>query len=146
MPTTGTRVDPFRIYNFKLEIERTTVAGFSECSGLTFDTDPVEYREGNEPRLSVRKLRGLRKFANISLKRGYTTNSDLWNWYKNILNGTEDRRSGAIILQDEQHNDVIRYNFDGAWVTKYQGSMFNAHSNDVSIEQIDLAVEHVEIQ
>jgi phage tail-like protein len=139
------RVDPFRTFNFRLEIANTAVAGFSECSGLTFDTDPVEYREGNDPRLSVKKLMGLRKFGHITLKRGYTTNKELWNWYKNILSGVADRRDGAIILMDEQHNDVMRWNWTDGWITKYQGSTFNAHANEVSIEQIDLAVEHVEI-
>src|SRR5690242_13129532 len=97
----GDRKDPYVGYNFRLEIDSTSVAGFSECSGLTFDTDMVEYREGNEQRLSVRKLTGLRKFASISLKRGHTDNKDLWNWYKDILNGIVQRRNGAVVLQDE---------------------------------------------
>ena len=142
----GDRKDPYVGYNFRLEIDSTSVAGFSECSGLTFDTDIVEYREGNEQRLSVRKLTGLRKFANISLKRGYTDNKDLWNWYKDILNGTVQRRNGAIVLQDEQHKDVLRWEWTDGWLTKYEGPTFNAHSNDVTLEQLDIAVEHVELK
>lgn len=143
---TGDRKDPYLGYNFRLEINNTSVAGFSECSGLTTDTDIVEYREGNEQRLSVRKLMGLRKFSNIMLKRGYTTNKDLWNWYKNILNGESDRRNGAIVLQDELHQDVLRWEWTDGWITKYDGATFNAHSNDVTLEQIEIAVEHVEIK
>ena len=74
---TGDRKDPFRGYNFRVEIDDTEVAGFSECSGLTFDVDPVEYREGTDLPLHVRKLTGLRKFANIMLKRGFTDNKQL---------------------------------------------------------------------
>lgn len=142
---TGDRNDPYRGYNFRLEIEKSAVAGFSECGGLTFDTDPVDYREGNETRLSVRKLMGLRKFMNISLKRGYTQNKELWNWYKNILNGQSDRRGGAIVLQDELHQDVLRWNWTDGWITKYEGPAFNAHTNDVTIEHLEIVVEHVEI-
>ncbi len=143
---TGDRVDPYRGYNFRLEIDNTSVAGFSECGGLTFDTDPVDYREGTDPRLSVRKLRGLSKFTNISLKRGYTQNKDLWNWYKTILNGAVERRNGAVVLQDETHNDVLRWNWSDGWIAKYEGPAFNAHTNDVSIEHIEIVVEHVELQ
>ena len=143
---TGDRVDPYRGYNFRLEIDNTSVAGFSECGGLTFDTDPVDYREGTDVRLSVRKLRGLSKFTNISLKRGYTQNKDLWNWYKTILNGAVERRNGAVVLQDEVHQDVLRWNWSDGWITKYEGPAFNAHTNDVSIEHIEIVVEHVELQ
>jgi phage tail-like protein len=143
---TGDRKDPYRGYNFRLEIDNSAVAGFSECGGLTADTDPVDYREGTDVRLSVRKLTGLRKFSNISLKRGYTDNKELWNWYKNILNGTTDRRNGAIVLQDELHADVLRWNWSDGWVTKYEGPAFNAHTNDVTIEHIEIVVERVELQ
>lgn len=143
---TGDRKDPYVGYNFRLEISGSSVAGFSECSGLTFDTDVVEYREGNEQRLSVRKLMGLRKFAQISLKRGYTDNKDLWNWYKNVLNGVADRRNGAVVLQDEQHKDVLRWEWTDGWLTKYEGPTFNAHNNDVTLETIEIAVEHVELK
>src|SRR5688572_25731384 len=103
---TGQRKDPFRSFNFRIELDNTSVAGFRECSGLTLNADPVEYREGTDRPLHVRKLTGLRKFANIVLKRGFTDSKDLWDWYKNVLNGVEDRRDGAVVLQNEEHADV----------------------------------------
>src|SRR5690242_47878 len=106
------RKDPYRGYNFRVELDNITVAAFRECSGLSLTTDSVDYREGTDVRLSVRKLTGLRKYTNITLKRGYTDNQDLWKWYKNIVNGQADRRNGAIVLQDEQHKDVLRWEFE----------------------------------
>lgn len=146
MPPTGSRHDPYRTFNFRVEIDGTTVAGFRECSGLNFTTDPVEYREGTDVALSPRKLPGLRKFANLMLKRGFTQDKALWTWYKNILNGTDDRRNGSIVLQDEQHNDVLRWEFEAGWITRWEGPTFNATSNDVAIESIELVVERVELQ
>ena len=146
MPQTGTRNDPYRAYNFEVQIDSSTVAGFREVSGLSFTTDPVEYREGTDVPLHVRKLTGLRKFANLSFKRGFTLNAELWKWYKNTLNGIEDRRNGAIVLNDEQHNAVMRWNFEAAWITKWEGPTMNATSNDVAIETMELAVERVELQ
>ena len=146
MPTTGERKDPYRHFNFEVQIDNTPVASFREVGGLSFTTDPVEYREGTDIPLHVRKLQGLRKFANLTFKRGFTPNQDLWKWYKNVLNGVEDRRNGAIILKDELHAPVLRWNFENAWITKWEGPGLNATSNDVAIETMELAVERVELQ
>jgi phage tail-like protein len=145
MPQTGKRNDPYRGFNFEVQIDNVSVAGFRECGGLSFTTDPVDYREGTDVPLHVRKLTGLRKFANISLKRGITKNQELWKWYKNVLNGTEDRRNGAIILHDEQHNAVVRWNFESGWITKWEGPAMNATSNDVALESIEIVVERIEL-
>jgi phage tail-like protein len=139
------RKDPYRAFNFRIELDNTSVASFRECSGLTLTTDPVDYREGTDIPLSPRKLTGMTKFSNITMKRGYTQNEDLWNWYKNVLNGVSDRRNGAVVLQDEEHNDVLRWNFTNAWVCKWEGAMMNATSNDVAIETIEICPERIEL-
>jgi phage tail-like protein len=141
----GDRKDPYRGFNFRVELDNTSVAAFRECTGLTTNRDPVDYREGTDAWLSVRKLPGLAKMTNITLKRGITDNKDLWNWYKNILNGTDDRRNGAIVLQDEQHNDVLRWNFQNGWICKWEGPSVNATSNDVAIESIEICHERIEL-
>jgi phage tail-like protein len=140
---TADRKDPYRGFNFRLELGTTAVAGFRECTGLTFNTDPVEYREGTDAQNHVRKLPGLNKFANIVLKRGITANKDLWKWYLTVLNGATERRDGAIVLQDEQHNDVLRWNFVNGWVSKWEGPAMNATSNDVALETIEICTEQV---
>ena len=138
------RIDPVRGYNFKVELAGVTVAGFREVSGLSFTTDVVEYREGTDKPLHPRKLRGIRKFANIVCKKGMTNNKELFNWYKQTLNGEpNDRKNGAIILTDEEHKQVQRWNFDNGWITKWEAPMLNATSNDVAVETIEIAVERV---
>lgn len=142
----GDRNDPYRGYNYRVEIDNAAVAGFSEASGLSFNIDPVEYREGTDVNMHVRKLTGLRKFSNITLKRGYTDNRELWNWYLTGLNGAVERRNGAIILQDEDRAAVLRWNFEAGWITKYESSNLSASNNDVLIETIEICVERVEIE
>jgi phage tail-like protein len=137
------RKDPYRGFNFRVELEKTPVASFRECGGLSLTTDSVDYREGTDQQLSVRKLTGIRKYTNITLKRGYTDNKDLWNWYKNVVSGVEDRRNGAIVLQDEQHNDVLRWEFENGWICKWEGPTLNATGNDVAIENIEICHEGV---
>ena len=139
------RVDPYRGFNFLVEIDGTTVAGFREVSGLTFNVDPVEYREGSDPANHVRKLPALNKYANTVLKRGLTQDRQLWEMYRTVLVGNMQRRNGAIFLRDEQGNEVLRWVFRQAWICKWEGPMMNATANDVAIESIELCVEEVEL-
>jgi phage tail-like protein len=141
----GTRIDPLRGYNFRVEIGTQTNMGFRECSGLTFDTDVVEYREGTDKNLHVRKLHGLRKFAHIQLKRGIITDQSLWLWYLNILNGVDDRRDGAVVLNDELQAQQWRWHFFEGFICKWEGPMFNATANEVAVEAIEICVERVEV-
>jgi phage tail-like protein len=140
MATTGDRKDPYRGFNFRVEIDNITVGAFSDVSGLSSDGDIVEFRDAAR-QLHVRKLTGLRKFSSITLKRGYTDNRELWNWRNNIVKGTPDRRNGAIVLMDEERNDVLRWEFEGGWIHKIDGPTFNAKGNDVTMESVELVVE-----
>jgi phage tail-like protein len=141
----GERTDPYRGFNFRVEIDQVGEAFFSEAGGLTFDVDPVDYREGTDQGLHVRKLTGLRKFSNITLKRGFTQNKELWDWYLSVLNGITERRNGAIVLRDEDHQDQLRWEFKEGWICKWEGPALNATSNDVTIESIEICVERVEL-
>ena len=145
MPT-GERVDPFRGFNFRLDVGNKAVAGFRECSGLTFSLDPVDYREGTDGPRHVRKLFGLAKYGPLSFKWGLTDNTDLFTWFQNnVTMKKKDVRDGAVILQDELHNDVVRWNFENGWISKWEGPPMNATSNDVAIASIEICVEYVEI-
>lgn len=143
---TGERTDPFRTFNFRVEIDGVSVGSFSEVSGLSSDGDSVDYREGTDIPLTVRKLVGLRKYSNITLKRGYTQNTELWDWYKNIVNGLADRRNGTVILMDEERNDVMRWNFENAWPNKIEGPSMKATGNEVAIESVELIHEGLTLE
>ncbi len=143
---TGQRTDPYRSFNFRAEFDGITVGNFSEVSGLTSEGDAVEYREGTDLPLTVRKLIGLRKYTNVTLKRGYTENTELWDWYQNIINGEADRRSGAIILMDEQRNDVMRWNLENCWINKIEGPGLNATASEVAIETVEFCHEGLVVE
>lgn len=145
MPETGKRDDPYQHFNFLVEIDNITRAGFMECSGLTTDTDAIDYREGADLTLNVRKLSGLRKYTNIVLKRGYTKDKSLWDWRKKIINGVMDRRSVDIILLDEARNEVLRWRVHEAWIAKWDSGTFNAKANDVAVETAELVHEGLEM-
>lgn len=140
---TADRVDPYRGYNFLIEIDGITRGGFRECSGLDSAQDPVEYREGTEG-LTARKLPGLNKYSNISLKWGTTDDAELWDWRKKAMDGELERKSGSIVLNNDKGEEKVRWNFREAWPTKWTGPSFNATGNEVAVENLELAHEGVE--
>ena len=136
------RKDPLRAYNFYLEIDGITRAGFREASGLDSTTDVVEYREGNDSR-TPRKLPGLVKYSNITLKWGTTNDSELLEWRQRAADGQIERKNGSIVMIDDTGSEVVRYNFREAWPMKWTGTSFNAAANDVAIETLEIAHEGV---
>jgi phage tail-like protein len=138
---TDKRTDPFRGFNFRVEIDGITAAAFSEVSGLTAEGDPTEYREGTDATNTVRKLPGLRKYPNLVFKRGYVRDDQLWRWYQRIANGEPDRRNGSVVLMNEAHQDVLRWNFENAWINKIEGPSLKAMGNEVVIESMELSHE-----
>jgi phage tail-like protein len=142
MPT-GDRNDPFRSYNFLVEIDGITRAGFRECSGLDASQDPIDYREGTDA-LTARKLPGLNKYSNISLNWGITTDAELWDWRKKAIDGTVERKNGSIVLLNDTGEEQVRWNFREGWPTKWTGPSFNATGNEVAIETLEIVHEGLE--
>lgn len=142
MPGPGQRVDPYRNYGFLLDIDGITQAGFSDCSGFGSSTDPIEYREGGE-NATVRKLPGMTKHANITLKWGLTDSRDLYDWYRQIVNGEIIRKNGTITVLDTQGVPKVQWNFLQAWPVKWDGPDFTAKGNDVAIETLEIACESI---
>lgn len=145
MAATGDRNDPYSVFNFLVEIEGVAVAAFSECSGLSTETNVIEYRNGDED-ITVRKLPGLKTFTNISLKRGYTDSKELWDWRKTVMDGKTERRSGSIVLLNESREPALRWNFREGWPSKLEGPTLNATSNEVAIETLEIACEDIQME
>ncbi len=143
---TAERRDPYRSFNFQLEIDGVPLGAFSEASGLTAEGDAVDYREGTDLQQNVRKLTGLRKYSNITLKRGYTQDKSLWRWYGNIVNGQPDRRDVTIVLLNEARQPVLRWHAEAAWVNKIEGPSFKAAGNEIAMESVELVHEGLTIE
>jgi len=139
----ATRTDPYRNYDFLVEISGVISAGFAECNVTGSATDVIEYREGGENR-TPRKLAGLTKHSNVTLKRGMTDSMDLYNWFSNIMGGIIDRRNVAVTILDTQGNPKIRWNYTNAWPTKLTGPDLNSKGTDVAIETLEFVHEGVE--
>jgi phage tail-like protein len=149
MANPGVTEELFGAYNFLLEVTGITqdskivVGGFKSVSGMDSETEIVEFKQGNDT--IVRKKPGRTTYANITLERGYTATDDLWEWRKNIEDGKIDRRSGSVIILDQDGaTEVARYNFYEAWPAKWYVPDMAADSSAMAIEKVELAVERIE--
>jgi phage tail-like protein len=139
------RNDPYRNFGFLVEIDGIASSGFSEVELPESSIEVVEYREGGDVDSSSRKLPGRVRYGNIVLKRGLTSNNDLWNWWNTIRGGKADRRDGAIVLLDSERQPVRRWVFRQGWPCKLDGPTLNAKGNEVVIEELELAIEALEL-
>lgn len=129
-------------YNFKVEIEGVTQGAFAECGGLEVEVEIVETFDGDDP--ITRKRPGRVHYANLVLKRGYTNNPELWLWTKAVLDGKIERKSGSVILLDDSHDEISRYNFFEGWPCRWKGFEFDRNGVGASVEELEIAVEKVE--
>lgn len=136
------RNDPYLNSRFLLEIDGIVQAGFSDVTIPDISTDPIEYREGNED-TTVRKLAGLTKYGNLTLKWGITDSIELFEWRKQVIQGNiaDARKNIAVILQDEEGNPAARWEFREAWPSKYDAPDLSAKGNDVAIETMEIVHE-----
>ncbi len=144
------REDPYGGYNFLVTINGVSDDGnavkgaFTEASGLETEVAPIEYRNGNED-ITVRKIPGLKKFTNITLKRGATGDIDFWNWIRTAMKGDVQRADGSVALLDEDRDEVMRWNFTRGWPCKYTGPGLNAANNEIAMETLEICHEGLAI-
>jgi phage tail-like protein len=131
-------------YHFFVEVQGKLMGAFREASGLTSESEKIEYKaSGQNGDLIVASQPGHTKYPDIVLKRGLTSNMDMWNWRKEIEDGKfkEARKNGSIVLYDQTHAEVARWNFENAWPTKVDGPTLNATSGELAVESLTLAVD-----
>ena len=140
----GDRREPVPSSRFTIAFEGVIVGAFQEASGLSVQNDVVEYKASGEKGQFINyKIPANPIYGNITLKRGVTDAMDLWEWRNLIDEGKykEARKNGSVVLYDQNSEEVARWNFENAWPTKLTGPSFNAASNDVAIEELEITAE-----
>ncbi len=139
----------FGSYHFLLEVagitpdQKTIMGGFKTLSGMTSETEVIEFKQGNDR--VVRKKPGRTTYSNIVLERGFTASNDLWLWRKNIEDGVIDRRSGTITILDQDLTTIVaQYNFFEGWPAKWHVPELDSDQSGMAIEKIEIAIEKVE--
>jgi phage tail-like protein len=135
----------YRAFQFMVEIDGVSQARFQEVGGIDATTDLIEYREGGDM-LGTRKLPGQTKHSNLSLKRGYTDDTQLWKWYEDVMTGrTENIRKNISVIQlDMAGQEKFRWNLFQAFPVKYTAPSYNGKGNDLAIETLEITYERIE--
>jgi phage tail-like protein len=143
MPT-ASREDPLTGFTFAIEIDGISLAYFQECGGLESENEVVEHKAVDKSGKEVYiKLPGRLKFGNVSLKRGVTSDLQMWDWRKKVEEGDMKgaRKTGSIVLYNTEFKEVARFNFENGWPSKISGSGLKASGNEVAIEEITIVHE-----
>jgi len=138
---------PYSNFNFVVVIDGQRLGGFTEVSGLATENEVVEYREGSDSNQVIRKIPGVAKFSNITLKRGIISgNTDLWEWRQQVIDGdiAGARKNGSIIMYDKDMQPVAKWQFENGWPAKIVGPSQKSDGNDIAMEELTIAHEYIE--
>ncbi len=121
--------------------------GFTEVTGLDVENEIIEYREGVNREYSKQKIPGLKKFGNITMKRGvFASDNDYFNWFNTVTLNKIERRDVTVSLLNEQHEPVVVWKIKNAWPAKIASTDLKADGNEIAIESIELAHDGLTIQ
>lgn len=143
---------PYAQFNFLVDLGTGSTdgpeAGFQECSEIGMSVDVVEYRNGNDKENNVRKLTGLSRVPDVTLKRGIIGSLNLYQWLDQIRNGDPSAyRTVLIHLLSEDHTaTVLTWKLHRARIVKHVCGPFNAKSSEVAMEEMTLAYERLELE
>jgi phage tail-like protein len=105
-------------------------------SGFTLESETIEYRGGSDITLTVRRIPGLKKYGNVTLKRGIVPQENgFWIWWNTIQSGVVERRTVTISLLDEEHKPMMTWEIEQAWPVKVEGPSLNAKGNEIVLRR-----------
>jgi phage tail-like protein len=143
---------PYAQFNFLVDLGTGQTdgpeAGFQECSPITTSVDVIEYRNGNEKENQVRKITGLNRVADVTLRRGIIGSLNLYQWLDQIRNGDQaGLRTVVIHLQNEDHTAIVMtWKLLRARIVKHTSGPLNAKGTDIAMEELTLAYERLELE
>jgi len=146
------RTAPYGAFNFIVNLNgpqgpETPLGGFSDVSGIGVEITMAEYRNGNEKENHVRKVAGIHKVSDVTLKRGIVNSKDMWDWLKDAQrNGPTAQRTVTITLRDEAGANVESWTLRNVVPMKYTGPTLAAKGGgDVAMEELVLASEGIDL-
>jgi phage tail-like protein len=137
----STTVWPIPKFRFEVKWDSTKMS-FQEISGLDAEAQPIEYRHGDSPDITVLKMPGLKKYSDVTMKKGvFKKDNKFWDWFAELKTNTIKRKPITISLLDEGGNPTMVWTLANAWPTKITGTDLKAQGNEVAVETIVIAHE-----
>ncbi len=132
---------PIAKFYFSVKIGNL-VSSFQEVSGLDTETQVIEYRHGDSPQFSTIKMPGIKKFGNITLKKGiFKDGKDFYDLVNKSRMNTVVRQTVVISLLDEDNNASTKWTLANAFITKITGTNIKSDTNEALVETMELAHE-----
>ncbi|MEZ5234011.1 MAG: phage tail protein [Acidimicrobiia bacterium] len=147
MPSSNDIHPEFQGSMFALELDGVQVGFFTGCSGLGAEVAVTEVKVVDDKgRQRTKKVPGHLSFNDIVLKRGYSADKALTDWFHQIVEGKvkDARRSGSVVVYDHAGAEVDRWNFEAGWPSKWSASDLDASTDDVMIEELTIVHEWLE--
>jgi phage tail-like protein len=131
---------------FALEIDSINVGWFTGCSGLSLEFDTVSFKEGNGSMIIERKRPGKPKYSEVVLKRGFTADKALYDWFDEVVeaSGPTPYKTGSVVIYGRDQNEVARFSLEECWPSKLSVSDLSAKSDDVMIEELTIQHEFID--
>jgi phage tail-like protein len=145
-PRGGENEDPLVSFHFALEVRGVVTGYFTEVSGIGSESEVVEQKHQlPDGKVGIRKVPGLQKWGDVTLKRGITSVMDVWDWRQDVIEGKVDaaRANGSITMFDQQLNPVARWDFVNAWPSKVSGPSLKSDDNSFGIEEMTVVHEGI---
>jgi phage tail-like protein len=137
---------PLPKFHFRVEWGGSRI-GFTEVTGLNLETEVIEYRDGSSPEYNKIKMPGLRKYGNITLKRGtFANDNEYYAWFNTVNLNQIERRDVTISLLNENHEPVVVWKVKNAFPIKIQSPDMKSDANEAAIESLEIAHEGSTIQ
>jgi phage tail-like protein len=136
--------DPLLGFNFMLQLEGAMAGYFTECSGVGSENEIIEHKvvdkQGHE---LVKKIPGRLKWQDVTLKRGVTTDLNIWKWREEVVKGKmkSARKNISITMMDRSYQAKSTWNFINAWPSKVSGPTFKADDNSFAVEEVTIVHE-----
>ena len=141
-----TREDPLVSFHFSLEVQGVITGYFTEVSGIGSENEIIEHAVVNEQGVEVvMKIPGRLKWGDIELKRGITSNMDVWVWRDQVVNGdvAGARQNGSIVMYNQNLEEVSRWNFENGWPSKVDGPSVKSDDNSIGVESLTISHEGI---
>lgn len=135
--------DDFQGSYFALEIDGLKVGWFTACSGISIEFNVATFKENNGKQTITRKRPGATKYSEVVLKRGFTPDKTLHDWFKEVFDagGKTNYKTAAIVVYDRIQQEVARFSLVNCWPSKLSASDLNASSDEVMVEELTLQHE-----
>lgn len=141
----STSVWPLPKFHFEVKWD-THVMSFQEVSGLDIQSEEIKYRAGGSTQFAVTKMPGIKKFGNVTMKKGvFKGDNTFWDWLNQIKMNTITRVPVTISLLDEKGAPTMVWTLTNAWPTKISSTDLKAEGNEVAIDTLEIVHEGLTI-